>query len=114
MAAPKKIDEELMREREEAWVGDAVLALFVRRLILKEQGKMDGEMFIRCTSNDFLRNIGNPTSVEALIGRIYEGEGLEAAFDWMEFQLLPVFREQEKNHRHREAQKPLKRQKKRR
>ena len=80
MAAPKKIDDELMREREEAWVGDAVLALFVRRLILKEQGKMDGEMFIRCTSNDFLRNIGNPTSVEALIGRIYEGEGLEAAF----------------------------------
>jgi len=35
-----------MREREEAWVGDAVLALFMRRLILKEQGKMDGEMFI--------------------------------------------------------------------
>ena len=114
MAAPKKIDEDLMQEREEAWVGDAVLALFMRRLILKEQGKMDGEMFIRCTSNDFLRNIGNPTSVEALIGRIYEDQGLKAAFDWMEFQLLPVFREQEKNYRNREAQKPLKRQKKRR
>jgi len=28
--------------------------------------------------------------------------------------LLPVFREQEKNYRNREAQKPLKRQKKRR
>ena len=39
MAAPKKIDEDLMQEREEAWVGDAVLALFMRRLILKEQGK---------------------------------------------------------------------------
>ena len=76
MAAPKKIDEELMREREEAWVGDAVLALFVRRLILKEQGKMDGEMFIRCTSNDFLRNIGNPTSVEALIGGSMKARGL--------------------------------------
>ena len=114
MAAPKKIDEDLMREREEAWVGDAVLALFMRRLILKEQGKMDGEMFTRCTSNDFLRNIGNPTSVEALIGRIYEDQGLEAAFDWMEYQLLPVFRQQEKNHRHRESQKPSKRQKKQR
>ena len=114
MSAPKKINEQLMREREEAWVGDAVLALFMRRLILKEQGRMDGEMFIRCTSNDFLRNIGNATSVEALIGRIYEEQGLDAAFDWMEYQLIPVFRQQEKNHRHREAQKPGKRQKKRR
>lgn len=114
MAAPKKIDEELMREREEAWVGDAVLALYMRRLILKEQGKMDGEMFIRCTSNDFLRNIGNPTAVEALIGRIYEEQGLDAAFEWMEYQLLPVFRLQERNYQHREAQRPGKRQKKRR
>ena len=114
MAAPKKIDQDLLQEREEAWVGDAVLALFMRRLILKEQGKMDGEMFIRCTSNDFLRNIGNPTSFEELIGRIYEDQGLEAAFDWMEYQLLPVFRLQEKNHRHRESQKLGKRQKKRR
>jgi dsRNA-specific ribonuclease len=114
MAAPKKIDEELIREREEAWVGDAVLALYMRRLILKEQGKMDGDMFIRCTSNDFLRNIGNPTSVEALIGRIYEEQGLDAAFEWMEYQLLPVFRQQEKNYQLREAQRPGKRQKKRR
>ena len=114
MAAPKKIDEELIREREEAWVGDAVLALYMRRLILKEQGKMDGDMFIRCTSNDFLRNIGNPTSVEALIGRIYEEQGLDAAFEWMEYQLLPVFRQQEKNYQLREARRPGKRQKKRR
>jgi len=114
MAAPKKIDEELIREREEAWVGDAVLALYMRRLILKEQGKMDGDMFIRCTSNDFLRNIGNPTSVEALIGRLYEEQGLDAAFEWMEYQLLPVFRQQEKNYQLREAQRPGKRQKKRR
>ena len=112
MAVPKKVDEDLMKEREEAWVGDAVLALFMRRLILAEQGRMDGEMFIRCTSNDFLRNIGNPTSVEALIGRIYEEQGLQAAFDWMEYQLLPVFRQQEKNHRNREAQRKGKRRKK--
>ncbi|BDS08356.1 hypothetical protein NT6N_33960 [Oceaniferula spumae] len=98
MAAPKKVDPELMREREEAWVGDAVLALYMRELILKEDGAMDGEKFIRCTSNDFLRNIGNATSVEALIGRIYQEQGLQAAFEWMEFQLLPVFRKQEKNH----------------
>jgi len=112
MAATKKVDEELMREREEAWVGDAVLALYMRELILKEQGKMDGEMFVRCTSNDFLRNIGNATSVEALIGRIYKEQGLQAAFDWMEFELLPVFRVQEKNYRNREAQRSGKRRKK--
>lgn len=105
MAAPKKIDQDLMLEREEAWVGDAVLALYMRRLILKEQGKMDGEMFVRCTSNDFLRNVGNATSVEALIGRIYEEQGLESAFEWMEFQLLPVFRQQEKNHQNKESQR---------
>ena len=104
MAAPKKIDEALMLEREEAWVGDAVLALYMRKLILKEQGVMDGEMFVRCTSNDFLRNIGNPTSVEAQIGRVYEEFGLQQAFDWMEHQLLPVFRMQEKNHQYRIAQ----------
>ena len=104
MAAPKKIDEALMQEREEAWVGDAVLALYMRKLILREQGVMDGEMFVRCTSNDFLRNIGNPTSVEAQIGRVYEEFGLQQAFDWMEHQLLPVFRMQEKNHQQRVAQ----------
>ena len=112
MAAPKKMNSDLMQEREEAWVGDAVLALYMRRLILREQGKMDGEMFVRCTSNDFLRNIGNATSVEALIGRIYEEQGLQAAFDWMEFELLPVFRQQEKNYRNRETQKKTKRRKK--
>lgn len=104
MAAPKKIDEALMLEREEAWVGDAVLALYMRKLILREQGVMDGAMFVRCTSNDFLRNIGNPTSVEAQIGRVYEEFGLQQAFDWMEHQLLPVFRVQEKNHQQRVAQ----------
>lgn len=112
MAAPKKIDQDLMREREEAWVGDAVLALYMRKLILKEQGVMDGEMFVRCTSNDFLRNKGNATSVEAEIGRIYEADGLQAAFDWMERELLPIFRMQEKNHQNRLAQLPGKRRKK--
>jgi 23S rRNA maturation mini-RNase III len=112
MAAPRKIDADLLQERAEAWVGDAVLALYMRRLILREQGRMDGEMFTRCTSNDFLRNIGNPTSVEALIGRIFEEQGLDAAFAWMQQHLLPVFRQQEKNFHHREAQKPRKRSKK--
>jgi len=101
-----------MLEREEAWIGDAVLALYMRKLILKEQGEMDGEMFIRCTSNDFLRNIGNATSVEAQIGRIYDEFGLQEAFDWIEHQLVPVFRVQEKNYQHRIAAQGGKRKKK--
>ena len=112
MAAPKKVDQALMQEREEAWVGDAVLALYMRKLILHEQGYMDGEMFVRCTSNGFLRNIGNPTSVEAQIGRIYDEFGLKKAFEWMELQLLPVFRVQEKNHQQRVAQQGTRKKKK--
>ena len=84
MAAPKKRDESIAKEREEAWVGDAVLALYVRRWILKEHGKMMGEMFVRFTSNDFLSRKGNPTAVEAEIGRIYEAEGEQVAFSWIE------------------------------
>ena len=61
----KHDEEKLTREREEAWVGDAVLALFVREWILGKDGGLDGDKFIRFTSNDFLRVIGNPTSVEA-------------------------------------------------
>ena len=70
MAAPKKKDLTLTKEREEAWVGDAVLALYVREWILKEKGEMDGGMFVRFTSNEFLKSKGNPTSVEAEIGRV--------------------------------------------
>ena len=105
MSAPKKIDQDLMQEREEAWTGDAVLALYMRKLILKEQKRMDGEMFIRCTSNDFLRNVGNATSVEALIGRIYDESGLEEAFAWIEHTLVPIFRQQEKNFQQKLSQK---------
>lgn len=86
----------MTKEREEAWTGDAVLALYVREWILKEKGGLDGDMFVRFTSNDFLRIVGNPTSVEAEIGRIYREKGLEAAFSHMETSLLPLFIQKEK------------------
>ncbi len=92
----KHDEEQLTREREEAWIGDAVLALFVREWILKEGGALDGDKFIRFTSNDFLRAIGNPTRVEAGIGRIYGSDGLQGAFDYISDHLLPVFLQQEK------------------
>jgi 23S rRNA maturation mini-RNase III len=92
-------DEEMKEERECAWVGDAVLALFARQYVLRERGMMDGEWFTRLTSNDFLSAFGNPTRVEASIGRLYLEGGLEAAFTWMEGNLLPLFRKQVANKR---------------
>ncbi len=92
-------DEELREERESAWVGDAVLALFARQFVLRERGSMDGEWFTRLTSNEFLSAFGNPTRVEASIGRLYREDGLQAAFDWMDAQLVPLFRKQVGNRR---------------
>lgn len=87
-------DEDLRKEREAAWVGDAVLALFARQYVLRERNAMDGEWFTRLTSNDFLSAFGNPTRVEASIGKLYLSEGLDAAFAWMDVELIPLFRRQ--------------------
>jgi dsRNA-specific ribonuclease len=96
MAAPKKKDEAISRLRAEAWIGDAVLALFVRRWIIQEFGEMEGEMFVRFTSNDFLSRKGKPTEVEAEIGRLYDTQGEAVAFEWIRTHLLPIFQEQER------------------
>lgn len=92
-------DDELRREREAAWIGDAVLALFARQFVLRERDSMDGGWFTRLTSNDFLSAFGNPTRVEASIGKLYLSGGLDAAFAWMEAELIPVFRKQMHNKR---------------
>lgn len=93
----KKIDPSITKEREEAWIGDAVLAIFARQWILENDEKMDGEKFVRFTSNDFLRRFGNPTSVEAKIGRIYTEGGIDAAFKHMNDIILPKFIDVEKS-----------------
>lgn len=82
--------------RNEAWIGDAVLSLFARQHILRESASMDGEQLARFTSNQFLSAFGNPTEVEAQIGRLYATNGLEAAFAEIETRLLPLFLAQEK------------------
>ena len=82
--------------QEQAWTGDAVLGLFAREWILREEKKMNAEMFARMTSNHFLNSLGPPTQVEATIGRIYEKEGLEKAFYYIEEELIPLFLRQEK------------------
>lgn len=99
-----KIDA-VARERGEAWVGDAVLSLFARRWLLVRDGKMNGERLVRMTSNQFLSALGNPTSVEAKIGRMFERDGLQAAFTWMETELVPLFEKQERNRTRRPVRK---------
>ena len=81
----------------EAWVGDAVLTLWARLYILRERGAIDGERAVRMTSNNFLGAVGNPDQVEAEIGRIFEDQGLDAAYQWIEQRLLPMFKRQEEN-----------------
>jgi len=87
-------DEEIRIERANAWIGDAVLALFARQYVLRERNAMDGEWFTRMTSNEFLSAFGNPTRVEASIGKLFLEGGLDAAFGWMDENLVPLFRKQ--------------------
>lgn len=87
-------NEALKIEREAAWIGDAVLALFAREFVLRERGCMDGVWFTHLTSNEFLSAFGNPTSVEARIGEIHRTEGLAAAHAHIEAEFLPLFRKQ--------------------
>ena len=98
MPSPQKAAEE-EKLREEAWLGDAVLELYVRAWVLRREGKMDAEMKRRFTCNGFLTCFGAPTKVEARIGVIYKEEGLEAAFAWVEKELEPLFLKQEANRR---------------
>ncbi len=77
------------KTRAQAWVGDAILALYVREWILSFRGQIDGKLFIEFTSNDFLRLTGNATGVEAQIGRIFKSDGLEASYAWIEQNLRP-------------------------
>ena len=87
-------NELLKIEREAAWIGDAVLALYAREYVLRERGCMDGIWFTHLTSNEFLSAFGNPTSVEAKIGEIYRAEGLAPAHAYIEREFLPLFRKQ--------------------
>jgi hypothetical protein len=77
-------------ERDQAWIGDAVLALYARLKILREDGTLDGEKAVRMSSNQFLAAFGEPTAVEAGIGRVFERDGLDAAFAHIESALVPA------------------------
>src|SRR6201989_1171460 len=81
--------------REEAWIGDAVLALFLRDWLLHQTGETPlaqrTALFELFASNQFLSTFGEPTRVEAEIGRLYQSQGLSAAFASIEEKLLPRF-----------------------
>lgn len=83
------------KTRNEAWIGDAVLALFARSWLLQigqnESSKDRNQLFELWVSNQFLSSFGEPTSVEAAIGRTYASGGLEAAFNFIEENLLDRF-----------------------
>ena len=72
-------------KRTKAWVGDAVLSL-AREWIPGDasiQPSDRNEAFIRMTQTSF-SSVGEPTAMEAEIGRIYESEGLDAAYKHIE------------------------------
>jgi dsRNA-specific ribonuclease len=81
--------------RNDAWIGDAVLALFARSWLLQtvqgENSKDRNRLFELWVSNLFLSSFGEPTSVEAAIGRTYASGGLPAAFAFIEDNLLNRF-----------------------
>jgi hypothetical protein len=90
--ASKTGREQVMRD---AWIGDAVLGLYARLKILREDGAVDGEKYGRMTSNQFLSGVGEPSEVEAAIGRAYMDGGMEAGFGWIEGRLMPLYEKQE-------------------
>jgi hypothetical protein len=90
--------EQILRE---AWIGDAVLCLYARRRILREDRQVDAAKCARMTSNRFLSAVAAPSEAEAEIGRIFEKAGLETAFHWIDERLMPVFERQEQNRQKR-------------
>src|SRR6266478_9631298 len=93
-------DENMNSERalrDQAWVGDAVLALYARRWLLRHMPKKMSDadrqqLFELFVSNQFLSSFGEPSQVEATIGRKFEEEGLLAAFTHIEKSFLDSFR----------------------
>jgi dsRNA-specific ribonuclease len=96
-------DDRLKQTLEQAWIGDAVLCLYARSRILAEEGRIESQKFVRMTSNRFLAAVGEASQVEAEIGRVYDREGLTAAFRWIDENLMPQFSRQELNRKKRQG-----------
>lgn len=93
------MDEEAQM-RELAWIGDAVLSLYVRQWLLQSTHldmQQRADYFIRMTSNNFLTALGKPTEIEARIGKRFEEEGLPAAYAYIHEHIASLFMTQLKN-----------------
>ena len=75
---------------KDAWIGDAVLSLYLRGRILEQQGTVDGAKAARMSSNAALGTVAQPTFVEAQIGVAFQRGWLTEAFRWIEEQVLPA------------------------
>ena len=77
-----------------------MLALYARQWILAQDDLSTAgdraAAFTSMTSNQFLSAFGDPTSMEAEIGTVYERDGLEAAFAFIETKFLPLYLRQRK------------------
>jgi hypothetical protein len=95
----KSLPQDLQMIRDLAWIGDAVLSLYARQWILDQTqpGAERGKLFTYFTNNQFLSGLGDPTRVEAQIGLVYGEAGLEAAFEHIEQEILPLFLKQMRN-----------------
>ena len=88
--------------RDQAWIGDAVLALFVREWLLTNElahltERDRSQLFELFTSNRFLASFGEPTKVEASIGRVFAASGLDASFAHIRETLLERFKQVARN-----------------
>lgn len=90
--------DQLLRE---AWVGDAVLELYARLRVLRDHGTLDAEETKHLCSNQFLSAFGEPSAIEAEIGRAFEKDGLDGAFLFIERRLIPLYERQQENRRKR-------------
>ena len=75
------------RVRNQAWIGDAVLSLYVREWLSPRIDRTVPDrnaLYELFTSNQFLSGFGEPTAVEAEIGQIYLEQGLPAAFAYIQ------------------------------
>lgn len=91
-SARRQHDATERQRREAAWIGDAVLGLWVRQWLL-DAGPADNALrtawFQHFTSNQFLAAREEPTTFEARIGTCYTTEGLEPAFALLRRELHP-------------------------
>jgi 23S rRNA maturation mini-RNase III len=80
--------------RNQAWIGDAVLSLYVREWLSPDVERTfpdRNELYQLFTSNQFLSSFGEPTAVEAEIGRIYLDRGLAVAFAYIQARFVERF-----------------------